>query len=238
MIPQLLVGAGLVGLAAGLGVLATFGERFRIGRLVGGTPRVSVADALALAKANERRYVRVEGRIDSEEEFEDELHRPLVFRRERIDLGNGSGWKRLDERRRAVEFEVREGVDAIGVDHDALGEGLVVIPREAVGTAAEVRAMVGDRIADPTPVRLRIEQVSSVEHAIVLGQPRLGPHGRAELTAGLGRPLVLTTLETPEAMRILASGARVRPALAAVLLAIGTACLALGIALLLVESIT
>ena len=42
-----------------------------------------------------------------------------------------------------------------------------------------------------------------VEHAIVLGVPSLDEQGAPRLAAGLGRPLILTTLQTDEAMRIL-----------------------------------
>jgi len=53
------------------------------------TPRVSVDEARALAVAGRRRYVRVEGRIDSEQDFEDADHRPLVFRRTRLEARRG-----------------------------------------------------------------------------------------------------------------------------------------------------
>ena len=72
-----------------------------------------------------------------------------------------------------------------------------------------------------TPVRLRVDQVSSVEHAIVLGVPRLDADGEPRLSAGLGRPLVLTTLETDEAMRVLAEGRSGRIKVALVCLAGG-----------------
>ncbi|MEA2546186.1 MAG: hypothetical protein QOI09_1459, partial [Chloroflexota bacterium] len=51
--------------------------------------------------------------------------------------------------------------------------------------------------------------------AIVLGLPLTDGAGQPRMTAGLGRPLVLTTLEIPEAMRILTSGAILRSRLAA-----------------------
>ena len=69
--------------------------------------------------------------------------------------------------------------------------------------------------APETPVRLRVEQVSSVEHAVALGVPVIGADGVIRLTAGLGRPLVLTTLEHDEAMRVLTEGDRRRPIAAA-----------------------
>jgi hypothetical protein len=71
--------------------------------------------------------------------------------------------------------------------------------------------------------------VSSVEHAIVIGYPVTidavtpGPTGvTARLTAGRGRPLILTVLEPSEAMRILAGGDAGRTRLAAGLLGAGT----------------
>src|SRR4029078_9209092 len=53
--------------------------------LVAATPQVSVAEALALA-AGPARYVRISGRIDAEDEFEDDAHRPLVWRRTRLQV--------------------------------------------------------------------------------------------------------------------------------------------------------
>jgi hypothetical protein len=49
------------------------------------------------------------------------------------------------------------------------------------------------------------------------------------MTSGLGRPLVLTTLERDEAMRILAGGRGARLRLAAALVAIGLALLAISL---------
>ena len=79
-----------------------------------------------------------------------------------------------------------------------------------------------------TPVRLRVEQVSSVEHAIVLGVPSMDEAGEPRLSAGLGRPLVLTTLEPDEAMRLLTDGSARRPLVAAALLAAGLGLLVVG----------
>ena len=51
------------------------------------------------------------------------------------------------------------------------------------------------------------------------------------LTAGLGRPLILTTLERDEAMRVLAGGARRAPLVAALALGGGLVLLSIGLAL-------
>ena len=66
MIPVLLAALGIVALVGAILVLRTFGPRYRVGRLLATTPRVSVADALALAGAGTARYVRVDGRIDAD----------------------------------------------------------------------------------------------------------------------------------------------------------------------------
>ncbi len=221
--------AGVVALASGALVLRSFGSAYRVGRLLATTPKVSVDEALAIAEAGGATYVRVDGRLDSETDFEDEHHRPLVFRRRRIQARRAGRWKTMDERREAVPFEVRDGLSSIAIDPDALDRGLVVIPRESSGTAGEVSDQLGLSLPPATPVRLRVDQVSSVEHAIVLGVPRRNGQGVALLTGTAGRPLVLTTLEVPEAMRILSGGDPIRPRLAAGLLGLGTVLLGFGI---------
>jgi hypothetical protein len=228
MSPLIPLLAGLVALVAGWLVLRSFGPSYRVGRLLATTPRVSVAEARALA-AGPARYVRVDGRVDSETDFEDHAHRPLVFRRTRLQFRRGRGWQTFEDGRERVDFEVREALDSIAVDDAALDTGLVVVPRESIGKAADV----ADRVPDGTPptatVRAWIEQVSSIEQAVVLGVPCLDPGGAPRMSAGLGRPLVLTTLEPSEAMRLLAGTGPRRPALAAVCFAVGFALVAVGL---------
>jgi hypothetical protein len=213
--------AGLAALAAGWLVLASYGPRFRVGRLLATTPRLAVGDAIELARSGERRYVRVDGRIDSEAEFEGPAHEPLVLRLSRFQARRAGAWRTYDVARDVVPFVVNEGLASIEVDGPALDGGLVVVPRIAAGTAAEAGERAPADLAPSTPVRVVVEQVSSVEHAIVLGVPTVDPSGAVRLSSGLGRPLVLSTLEPPEAMRILAGGATRRARLAALLFGLG-----------------
>jgi hypothetical protein len=228
-LPLVLLVTGVVALLAGVLVLRTYGPNYRVGRLLASTPEVTVAEALELAGVASR-YVRVSGRIDAEDEFEDDAHRPLVFRRTRLQVRRGAGWATFEDARQRVRFEVRDGLQGIVVDDAALDSGLVVVPRESVGTAGDVP----DRVPTGTPadavVRLRVDQVSSVEHAIVLGVPTMDEAGEPRLTAGLGRPLILTTLEPSEAMRMLTEGEARRPMIAA-------ACLAGGLGLVLLAGV-
>jgi len=72
--------------------------------------------------------------------------------------------------------------------------------------------------------------LTSVEHAMVLGRPVMDAAGRPRLQTGLGRPLVLTTLELAEAIRILTGGAVVRSRFAASCLVLGAALVIVGAA--------
>jgi hypothetical protein len=233
--PLLIVAAGALALVAGAGVLLSFGGRYRVGRLLAATPRVSIDEAVALAGGRASRYVRVDGRLDSAEDFPDEHQRPLVYRRRRLQLRQRGQWRSIEEQLEAVPFEIREGLSGIAIDHTALTHGLVVLPRESTGMAAEIPDRVPDGTPPETAVRMRVEQISSVEHAAVLGVPVPGPEG-PWMTAGVGRPLVLTTLEIPEAMRILGGG-RARPMAAAILLGVGLVLLAIGLSWALVSAL-
>lgn len=227
--PLIVLAAGVVALATGLLVQRAFGPRHRVGRLLASTPAVSIAEARTLA-GGPPRYVRVEGRVDSETDFEDDAHRPLVFRRTRLQFRRGPGWVDLDDRRERVPFVLHEGLDSIEIHDEALDVGLVVVVRESEGTAADVADRVPAGTDPATPVRLRIEQVSSVEHAIVVGVPGTNDAGEPRISAGLGRPLILATLERSDAMRVLAEDNPLRPVLLAAAFVVGLALVAVGLA--------
>ena len=222
------VALGLAGVAilllAGL-LLRSVGPGLRIGRLLGGTTLVPIDEAVAIATTNAPRYVRVSGRISSDEEFPDDQNRPLVFRRTRLEiLGTDRVWTTVLDEREAVRFGVETRSAYIAVDDVALGDGLVVIPRVSAGTVADLPSDFGADIPAGTPAgtpaRLTIEQVSAVEQATVVGRPLLN-RGTPTMSSGDGRPLVVTTLDQSAAMRVLAGGKRRRVVVGAVSLGIG-----------------
>jgi hypothetical protein len=194
-----------------LAFLLLRGPEYRVGRLLRTARAATIGEAVDAAEAGTEVYVRVHGRISSDEEFPDENDRPLVFRRRRLESAAPRGrWQLHDEERLAVPFGVEERSAFIAVDVEALDDGLVVLPRESIGLAREAGGLLPDDIAPDALVRHRIDQVSAVEHAHVCGVPRVAADGRATMTAGLGRPLILTTLEIPEAIRVLSAGSRPR----------------------------
>jgi hypothetical protein len=220
---------GIALLLPGWLLLRSFGPGLRIGRLLSATPQVTIAEALELARRGEGDYVRVTGRIDASDPFPDEFGRPLVLRRERVEVRDQDRWRAVGEARRQVAFVLRDRLDEIEVDAATLDEGLVVIPRESAGRAGEIPDRLEGLVDPALPVRFRVDQVSAVEHAFAVGVPVLAKDGSVRLGPGRGRPLILTTLEIDEAMRVLARGRRQRATLAAGLLVIGLACIALAL---------
>ena len=189
--------------------LRGIGPGYRVARLLAATPEVSLSEATALAAGGGRRYVRTTGRISSDEEFPDEHDRPLVYRRTRVEVGDDrGGWRVVADDREAVPFGVEARSQFIAVDSGELDSGLVVMPRESVGKAADLPPDLAQGLDPTAAARLLIRQVSAVEHAVVCGVPVAGPDGRPLLTAGSGRPLILSTLDSPAAMRILAGRRR------------------------------
>ena len=220
MIALLLALSGLGAIVAALLLLRRLGPRFRVGRLLAAAPMATLADAQAIALDGRPQYVRIHGRISSDEEFPDDHDRPLVYRRRRVQVREQGRWRSLADDREAVPFGVEERGTYVAVDAAALDAGLVVVTREAEGVASDLPAEYAAGLDPSLPSRLVIEQVSAVEHAFVAGVPAR----RGEETVigpGLDRPLVLTTLEIGAAMRILARGHRRPVLLATALLAAG-----------------
>lgn len=206
---------------------------YTVGRTLAAAPQVSIEQALALAARDKLHYVRVHGRVSSNEEFPDEHDRPLVYRRKRIETREGGGrWRTAQAETEGVPFGVESRSSYIGVDSAKLTYGLVVTPRHAEGVAADLPADMAGSLPPQTPARLVIEQVSAVEHAFVCGVPRRDEAGQPILSAGLQRPLILTTLEIPAAMRLLGGGRGAFVVVASVLLLIGIVALILAVAAL------
>lgn len=223
MAPLLLAAAGLVALGVAAAILRSFGPGYRVGRLLAVVQQVPIAEAVRLAEAGTPRYVRVDGRIDSDAEFEDADHRPLVLRRTTLEWRpkTGGRWATFDTSLEVVPFVVREGLDEVAVDGGSITDGLIVVPRESIGRVRDLDERAPAGIDPDAEARLRIEYVSSVDHATVLGVPARAAGGRLTIGPGLGRPLILTTLEGDEAMRVLTGGASGRSRVA-------VACLVLG----------
>ena len=219
---------GSATLVVGFILVRSIGRSVRVGRLLAAARPIPIAEARALALTGTQAYVRVEGRLTSDEEFPDDHDRPLVFRRTRIETQSAGRWTSLMDEREAVPFALETRSESIAIDESALLEGLVVIPRESVGTVADLpadlKADLAATASPDTPARLTIDQLSAVEHATACGVPVMRD-GQVTLTAGLGRPLIVTSLDQDSAMRVLAGDRRNR-------LVFGTLAVIVGVVLL------
>jgi hypothetical protein len=243
MNPIALIGAAL--LVIGLLLSRRTDARTRAGQLLAGLSPISPTEALKLAalRGDSAPYLAIKGSIDAPEIFEDEHHRPLVFRRERVSIADEGGWRVIDTAERSLPFVVSDPSNSISIATADLADGLVVVERRWEGSVAELHAagreyqrpetaalVAALATSDPTRgARVGLEQVSNLDRATAAGQLVDG-----ELRAGAGRPLVVTTLERADALRLLGGEARgrlVSSTLALALLAIGLLLLLGGVAL-------
>ena len=233
-----LIGAALI--VVGLLLSRRTDVRTRAGQLLAGLSPITPTEALRLAalRGASAPYLAITGSIDAPEIFEDEHHRPLVFRRERVSIADEQGWRVIDVAVRSLPFVISDARSAINISTADLGEGLVVVERRWEGSVNELHAAGREyqspetaalvarlAVGDPTrSARVGLEQISNLDRATAAGQLADG-----ELRAGAGRPLVVTTLERAEALRLLGGEGRGRLASSAVALGL----LALGVLLLL-----
>ena len=231
MLPLILLALGFAVAAIALVWLSYAGPAYRIGRTLAAAPAIGLHEVAAAAAAG-RPYVRVHGRIASDEEFPDDNDRPLVYRRRRLELAEdarGRRWRTLEDEAHAVPFGLEGGGVYVGIEAADLDEGLVVIVREANGTAADAPDRIPPGTRPKTPLRHRVYQLSAVEHAFAAGRPFIRADGTAALGKSGSRPLIVTPLEIPEAMRVLAEGRRWRIRAATVGLGFGLGIAAAGI---------
>ena len=243
MNPIALVGVALI--AVGLLLSRRTDVRTRAGQLLAGLSPITPTEALRLAalRGDSAPYLAIKGSIDAPEIFEDENHRPLVFRRERISIADEQGWRVIDVAERSLPFVVSDASSAIRIATADLADGLVVVERRWEGSVAELHAagreyqsaetaalVAALATSDPArQARVGLEQISNLDRATAAGQLVDG-----ELRAGAGRPLVVTTLERAEALRLLGGegGGRLASSTATLaLLALGAILLLGGIAL-------
>jgi hypothetical protein len=237
MNPIAIVGAALI--LFGLLLSRRTDARTRAGQLLAGLSPITPTAALRLAalRGDSAPYLAIKGSIDAAEIFEDENHRPLVFRRERVSIADEQGWRVIDVAVRSLPFVISDPSSAIRIAASDLADGLVVVERRWEGSVAELHAagreyqsadtaalVAAIAASDPSrQARVGLEQISNLDRATAAGQLVDG-----ELRAGAGRPLVVTTLERAEALRMLGAEGRNRLASSTVALAL----LALGLLLL------
>ena len=204
-------------LGVAVAILRSFGPRYRVGRLLAAAPRVPVAEAVRLAEAGEARYVRIDGRIDSDAEFEDADHRPLVLRRTRIEWrpaagagGHGATTSATPDRRSRGALRRSRGPRRDRRRRRGARRGPHRRPADQLGAGRATWASGARRTSRPD-ADARLDRRAGLQRGARDRARRADGASRVAgpvIGAGLGRPLILTTLERDEAMRVLTGGAR------------------------------
>ena len=129
-------------------ILRSFGPSYRVGRLLASTPQVTVAEARGAGRPVRRATSGSPAGSTPRTDVRGRAHRPLVFRRTRLEV---RGRPRLDDARRPPRGASRSRSAKASTRSPstttALDTGLVVMPRESVGTAADAP----DRVPAGTP---------------------------------------------------------------------------------------
>jgi hypothetical protein len=123
MNPAVLVGVALI--VIGLLLSRRTNVRTRAGKLLAGLSPITPTEALRLAalRGDSAPYLAIKGSVDASEIFEDEHHRPLVFRRERVSIADEQGWRVIDVAERSLPFVISDPSSAIRIATADLADG-------------------------------------------------------------------------------------------------------------------
>ncbi|HEX2194325.1 MAG TPA: hypothetical protein VHK63_05130 [Candidatus Limnocylindria bacterium] len=211
----LLLLAGVLLIVGGGALIRASGAHMAIGRRLSGAREVRVGDLLGLDRLPDR-PVRVTGRIRCPDPIltaDDDrlvaLHRDIEVR-----LSRGS-WRTIERVRETRGFELWDHDGSLAVDPSRAAEPLVATPRVWRGSPDELvddahRAAVARLVAEggrPTAARSVTRVISVVDRLLVLARVVRAADGSASLAPPPGG-YVISALELPAAMRILAGPRR------------------------------
>ena len=232
----LLVGAVLVG--GGLLLVRSSGSRIGMARRLAGAAQFRVGDLLDL-ELLPARPVRVVGRIRCPDPLvtrDDErlvaLHRDVEVR-----LGDGR-WRTVERLRETRGFELYDHDGSLPLDIAAAAEPLIAIPHVWRGDAGELvdeshRASV-ERLQReglrPGAARSVTRGVSVVDRLLVLAHPERDASGSIALRPPKGG-FVISTLDVPDAMRLLGGPRRAWMLAGAAAIGLGVVLALVGVAL-------
>jgi hypothetical protein len=209
-IPLLLFGlAGLLVLVGALLARAS-GSHLSVGRRLAGAAQVRVGDLLDMGPLPER-PVRVAGRIRCPDPMVTDRDERLVALHRDVEVRLPDGrWRAIERLRETRGFELWDHDGSLPLDASRAAEPLVTIPHVWRGDAAELedeghRAAVtrlereGQR---PVAARSVTRAISVVDRLLVLARPVRAEDGRVVLEPPPGG-FVISSLDLPDAMRLL-----------------------------------
>jgi hypothetical protein len=229
----------LLGLAAALAIIGVLlirasGSHLSTGRRLGGARGVRVGDLLDMETLPDR-PVRVAGRVRCPDPMVTASDERLVALHRDIDVRLGNGrWRTIERLRETRGVELWDHDGSLTLDLSNAAEPLVCIPHVWRGEVAElqddghmaaVRRLEQEGLP-PDAARSVTRSISIVDRLIVLAHPVRAPDGRVTLEPPDGG-FIVSSLELPDAMRLL-GGRRRRWLLAGAALVAAGALLALA----------
>jgi hypothetical protein len=237
-VPLQLAGAALAGLgvvvgAIALAVLRASDARPAMARRLAGPPEVKVGHLLDLEPLPGR-AVRVAGRVRCREPLDTGDGEKLVVFHRDVEARVGGRWRALERLREARSFELWDHDGSLTLDPARAAEPLITIPKvwrgrpdQLVEPHASALARLVERHGPATEARATTRTLNVTDRLLVLARPTRGAGGKVRLEPPEGGYLV-TNLELPDAMRILAGHDR-RAAVGGVIgLALAIALVAIG----------
>jgi hypothetical protein len=210
MLPLVLILlAGALVAAAGLLAIRASGAQPRLARRLAGARQVRVGDVPGM-QALPPRPVRLVGRIRCPNPMVIERGDRLVaYHRDVQVRPPGAAWRSIERVREARGFELWDHDGSLSVDPALAAEPLVVIPHVWRGTSNDLTdaghraaiARLGNTGVD-WPARSITRMISVVERLMVLGSIERNAAGEPRL-APPGDGYVISSLELPDAMRLL-----------------------------------
>jgi hypothetical protein len=230
--------AAVLAIVAGAIEVRRSGARTAVARRLAGARQVAVGELDDLP-GDPVRPVRVAGRIRCPNPIRTQHDEQLVALHRDVEvLTAAAGWRPIERIRESRGFELWDHAGAVTIDAADAAEPLITIPYVWQGSPAELddnyRGAV-DRLAAEhggvRAARATTRTISTIDRLLVLGEVERDEVGRALLAPPRGGYLI-SSLELPDAMRLLAGPGRRQLLFGAALVAGGLALALAGIVLL------
>lgn len=229
-----LLAAGLLLVAGCAALIRIGGAQASLARRLAGPAEVKVGRLLD-ADELPQRPVRVVGRIRCRDPLNAGDGERLVAYHRDVEVRIGGRWRSIERLRETRSFDLWDHDGSVPVDPARAAEPLITIPKVWRGSPAELEephasavARLAERHGPATEARAVTRTVNVTDRLLVIARPMHDDAGRLALEPPEGGFLV-STLDLPDAMRLLGGRHNRLSALAVAGMGVGIAVAAIGL---------
>lgn len=237
-----LLAAGLLLVAACAALVRLGGAQAALARRLAGPAEVRVGRLLDTEPLPER-PVRVVGRIRCRDPLNAGDGERLVAYHRDVEVRVGGRWRSIERLRETRSFDLWDHDGSVPVDPARAAEPLITIPKVWRGSPDELEephasaaARLAERHGPATEARAMTRTISVTDRLLVVARPVRDDAGRISLEPADGGYLV-STLDLPDAMRILGGRHNRLSALAVAGMGVGITLAAVGLVGLIAASL-